>query len=429
MWVWILWTVLGLASLVQVAAVLAYLAQARRAARRPTPTAERWPHISVFVPVRGGGLRWKTALEHLLALNYPNFDVCVVVDHSSDPAAAVVESMLEHDSGAKLKLLVLDKPATHRSLLCSGLVQFFEQLAPSTELVAFCGADIHLPTSFFRDMAAPMMDRDVGTTLGNRWYRPHADSWGSIVRYLWNVGAVVPMWVARIPWGGASILRPEDIRKSGLLDNWANGMVEDAPIKAAMERLGLKLQFVPKLLVVEEDPIDFVPCRDFINRQILWTKLYHPHWWFVTAHAAFATGAMFIPWLVSMGALCLGMTTLAIASAVAGALYWICQGAMVAVLEYAARSIVTANGQHLPPMDWTLIRQIFLGIPLAQLTYAESVFHSMRREQVQWSGIQYEIKGPYDIRLLNYHPVAQSARASISSSHDFRESEGSAAVA
>ena len=392
--------------LFQAAGVWQYVRRVYEAADRPVPTVSRWPRICVYVPVRGGGPTWRGALEHLLSLDYPDFEVFVVVDHPTDPATEVITSLIQERQDGRLRMEFLRDPSPHRSLYCSGLVQFFEQLDPSCELVAFCGADMHLPRSFFREMAAPMLAAEVGCTLGNRWYRPQMGSLGSIVRYSWNSGAVVPMWTSQIPWGGAAVLRPADIRRSGLLQAWSKGMVEDAPIRAAMQRLGLQLIFVPKLLVIHDDEIDLGPCREFIKRQLLWTRLYHPHWSFVVLHAILGTAAVYAPWLLAMFAIGVGHYAMATVLALTGFLYWCCQALLGAILEQAARKIAAANGQPLPRMKWSLMAKIFLAIPLTQLLFAMAVVSCTWLKRVQWSGIEYEIRDSYDVRLVQYHPVA-----------------------
>jgi cellulose synthase/poly-beta-1,6-N-acetylglucosamine synthase-like glycosyltransferase len=47
---------------------------------------------------------------------------------------------------------------------------------------------------WLRDLVAPLSDPRVGVATGNRWYMPEHANWGSLVRYLWNVGAVVQVW-------------------------------------------------------------------------------------------------------------------------------------------------------------------------------------------------------------------------------------------
>src|SRR5688572_218772 len=65
---------------IQSVAVLLYVRRVLVEVRQPTPSLPRWPRISVFVPVRGGGHDWQVALEHLLSADYPDFHVFVVVD-------------------------------------------------------------------------------------------------------------------------------------------------------------------------------------------------------------------------------------------------------------------------------------------------------------------------------------------------------------
>jgi hypothetical protein len=144
------------------------------------------------------------------------------------------------------------------SLIGSCLVQFVSELDDSCKLVAFADADMVVPPHWLREMASALVDPTVGTTLGNRWYAPSSAKWGTLVRYMWNVGAVVPMWLFDIPWSGASVMRLSDVHRSGLAEQWGHGMVEDTPIKTAVQSLGLKLTFMPQLINVNREDIPLV---------------------------------------------------------------------------------------------------------------------------------------------------------------------------
>jgi hypothetical protein len=405
-WIIALAIIAGLNVLIRLVPIVAYVRALYRGARRPLPTATRWPHISLFIPVRGGTDEAKAALEHLLALEYPRFDVHVIVDHPTDPAMQAISTLCRERNDPRLKVDFLREPAANRSLYCSALVQFFEQLDESCELIGFCGTDVQLPRWFLHEMAAPVSDPAVGSTLGNRWYQPQKSSWGSLVRYVWNAAAVVFMWVDQEPWGGASVLRPDDVRRSGLLETWRAGMVEDAPIKAAIQKLNLRMVFVPKLLVVNRDELDLKPCYDFLKRQFLWTRLYHPNWFLVPLSVLVQTVVMFLPWLLGIVAFVLGNSGAGLIAVATGLVFWCCEMAKLLIVDKAARRIATANEQPIPPTSWGVWFRIFLAIPLTQIVSFLAVFAAARLTRVQWSGIEYEIRGQRDIRRLHYFPVS-----------------------
>ena len=185
-------------------------------------------------------------------------------------------------------------------------------------------------------------------------------------------------------------------------------MVEDAPIKLAIRKLGLRMAFVPKLLVISYDKLGLGQCYDFIKRQFLWTRLYHPNWPLVPLSTLSQTLVMFLPWLLAIPLIARGDYGSGLILATIGLAFWCCEMAKLVILDRAARRIAEANGQPIPQSSLGLWFRIFLAIPLAQVISSLAVVASARLTRVQWSGIEYEIRGSDDIRRLNYYPVANA---------------------
>ncbi len=400
-WLLLLW-------LLQAVPVFLYWRTMGRRDDKSQHSLASWPRIDIFVPVRAGGLHLRSALEHLLSLDYPNFHVRVVVDHPTDAANSMIESMQLRQYDPRLNVEWLENRAANRSLLCSSLVQFYEKLDDSCDLIAFCGADMNLPKRFLHDLAVAMQAPEIGSTLGNRWYVPQPQNWGSVVRYTWNAGAVVPMWVAQIPWGGACALRPADVQRSGLIDVWKAGMVEDAPIKSAIDKLGMQLKFVPNLLVVSHDTITLADFFEFLKRQLLWTRLYYPNWAAVVINALLLNLTMLIPWVLACVAIWENDLRLGILFAAAGLSYWCGLAFLIWLVDQAATGVIRANGQKVCSKSFSLWMRIFVVIPIGQLAHTAAVVASCFLRKVSWSGIEYEIHGPKNIRLIRYMPANPS---------------------
>ncbi len=76
-----------------------------RALRRPRADSrlpEPAPLISVMVPARDEEANIETCLKSLQAQDYPNFEILVLDDHSSDDTAAIVERMAAEDKRIRL---------------------------------------------------------------------------------------------------------------------------------------------------------------------------------------------------------------------------------------------------------------------------------------------------------------------------------------
>ncbi len=52
----------------------------------------------------------------------------------------------------------------------------------------------------------------------------------------------------------------------------------------------------------------------------------------------------------------------------------------------------------------TTIIKLFLGLPFTQWVYGLAMLSSLWMPKVKWRGVTYEIKGPWNLRLLDYRP-------------------------
>ena len=124
-------------------------------------------------------------------------------------------------------------------------MQAAKNLDDACEAVVIIDGDVVVHSTWLQELVAPLLNPQIGAAYGNRWFLPPTANWGSLVRYLWNVAAVVPMQVFGIPWGGSFAIRKSALYESGLFDRWSQSIVHDAPAKALLKNIGLRVQFVP----------------------------------------------------------------------------------------------------------------------------------------------------------------------------------------
>ena len=77
---------------------LRVLKRPRADSRPPEPA----PLISVLIPARDEEANIETCLKSLQEQDYPNFEILVLDDHSSDNTAAIVERIAVQDSRVRL---------------------------------------------------------------------------------------------------------------------------------------------------------------------------------------------------------------------------------------------------------------------------------------------------------------------------------------
>ncbi len=373
----------------------------------PQAAAAQLPIVSVLLSLRGADPQLAQGLQGLLTQDYPHYDLRVVVDSHEDPAWQIVQAAL--DKTTRLQVAELRQKRSSCSLKCSGLVQLVEDLPQQTEVVVLADADLLPHPNWLRELVAPLADPHIGATHGNRWYWPSATNWGSLVRYLWNAAAVVPMYFQGMPWGGSLALRTRVLREARLLEKWSQTMVEDALLRDALAAEGLKVHFVPELMMVNREWCGLPGSRDFIQRQLTWTKLYHAGWPAVVVHAVVSS-------LLVLGGLLMagwsGLTGQLQALAWSGGslvAYWMGMLGLLGILEAGVRHVVRQREE--PVFYFGLWQQckLLLALPLTQCIHLRATLGATWSRRVVWRGIRYEVRGPQDIKMVAYHPFPAAA--------------------
>ncbi len=371
---------------------------------RTSCPAAQLPRICVIMPLRGADPYLSDAINSVLDNDYPNLQLRIIVDHPGDAAEIVVQEVLRRRGAANASVSSLHDKPPQRSLVCSSVIQAFDAAAESCDLIAFCAADTVVPRNWYWIMASEMMDPSVGCTLGNRWYLPLEGRWGSLVRQAWNAGAAVLMWLFRIPWGGAAVLRPADVLRSGLRDAWEHSLVEDVPIYDAMRRAGLKMKFVPELTNVNREEIGLWDCVRFVKRQMIWARLYHPNFVLVVGHALLGLATMLVPLAVAAVLSVRGEVVAAAWLVASLGVYLVGLAGLLALVESSFHGILQQRDEKFHA--WSVVRwcQMIVAIALTQLIYPLALLGCCFARSIDWRGIHYRILGRGQVQMVEYVP-------------------------
>lgn len=379
-----------------------------------TPIAldEELPHASILLSLRGADPFLAKGLRRLMQQAYPRYDLRIVADSEGDPSWQVVRDAIDATGFESVHLSALREPNDRCSLKCAALVQLVRDLDETTKVVVFADADLVSHDNWLRELIIPLMDEGVGATHGNRWFWPQKAWWGSLVRYLWNVAAVVPMYIYKIPWGGTFAIRTSVLRDSGLLEKWSQAVVEDAPVRSALNNCGLRIRFVPGLMMVNREDCDLSFSLDFIKRQLTWTRIYHPNWAAVVIHAAATSAILGAAILFGPIALLFGNFIAAQWVGFGIAAYVLVMVALIAILESGVRKVVANRGEAIgkSPTLTAWIKTV-LAIPLTQGIHMTAALLAIFRKRVAWRGITYHVRGPWDVRMVGYEPFEQQAES------------------
>jgi cellulose synthase/poly-beta-1,6-N-acetylglucosamine synthase-like glycosyltransferase len=378
---------------------------------------ERAPKAVVILCLRGTDPFLKDCIAGLLNQDYPNYRVRIVVDSAEDPAHRILNETLKLTDYERVTVENLTQLSGTCSLKCSSLVQVARGLDPSVEFIAQMDADIVAHRTWLRELATALKPADVGAATGNRWYMPHVLSTGSLVRYAWNAAAIVQMYWYRVAWGGTLAVKTRVLRESDMLDRWDRAFCEDTMQFAQLQKLGLKVKFVPSLMMINRENTSLGGFYRWVIRQLLTVRLYHPAWPAILIHG-------FVSTIVPLGSLALLIVSLARGdsfslSILGGAFALFVISLLLSLwgMVVIVNRIATSRGE---PTKWIhgvgdLLKCAVL-MPITQFVYPAALAEAAFKKSTNWRGIQYKINGPWDIRVEEYSPYCEESQTQVGES-------------
>ncbi len=369
-------------------------------AAKDDQTSQYTPYVSILMSLRGADSGLTDNIERLLSQDYPNYDLHVIVDNRQDPAWTVVSDTATRLQAKHLHLSVLRNRRTTCGFQNSSFAQAIANLPDACEVVVLVDGDLTVHPTAIRELVAPLREKEIGGSFGNRWFAPKDANWGSWVRYLWNVAAIVPMYLFGIPWGGCMAIRRDALDQSGLVKLWQTSMVHDAPTKAALSKSSLKLAFVPTLMMVIDEPCDLSFAHDFMKRQMMWTRLYHPNFVPVFLHAIATTFIMLAAIVLSFFAIQKNDITMFAWSAGGLMIYLATMLGLICAIDRAVRNVLTKRNVQQAKHPLLALLLLPITIVITQLVYICSIFLATFSNSVVWRGVTYRWRGPYDIAVV-----------------------------
>jgi len=375
-----------------------------RKQRPPLLEDQQLPKAAVVLCLRGSDPFLGDCLLGLLRQDYPNFEVRVVVDHPDDPAYRCAAEAIQTTDASNIALEVLQDKRTTCSLKCSSLLQVVNALDDSYEFVAQIDADTIAHPTWLRELATALQDERVGAATGNRWYMPATPTVGSLVRYTWNAAAVVQMVWYHIAWGGTLAIKTRAFRETNILEKWGQAFCEDTMVFGVLKQIGLRVAFVPSLMMINREECSLGGFFSWVRRQLLTTRLYHPAWLAVVGHGVVTTIVPFMALAVAIAALATGNYQAAVWSAAALLLYEASIAVLLLPMELAMRQIAKLRGENSHWLSPGGQLKCLAIMPLTQIVYAVALIAASFTRIARWRGITYQIGGPQKIRMEKYSP-------------------------
>ncbi|WP_442509420.1 glycosyltransferase [Novipirellula sp. SH528] len=373
------------------------------------------PKASVLMSLRGRDPRLQLNLQSLLNQAYDDFEIIVVIDSRQDPAWQVTQEVkLTDDAADRLKILELQEPSSTCSLKCSSLIQAAQQIRRDSEVVVLVDADVVPHRHWLRDAVRPLVNPKIGVATGNQWYAPDGIDAGSLLRSIWNSGAIAATAINANPWAGTCAMRLSDLKRSGLIEIWMTSVVDDGPIKSAFDRLGLKVYFDPRLIMVNRDPCTTAFAGRYVTRMLTWSRIYEKTFINTVVHAVAMVALLATSLAVFLIAL---MTKNAIAASSMGLSMLLSNLVMFAGFRSTERAVSHAircrsSDNHLAPMGLAKSIRVFVLIPVCQVAHVYWTIKAIFTRQAHWRNITYRLLPQQRVEMVAYQPYIPEQRIS-----------------
>ena len=378
---------------------------------------------AVLMSLRGADPSLRGSIEGALSQEYDGqYQVCIVVDHESDPSVPLLEDLQKsHPHGSRLSFSVMKAPSKTCSLKCHSLSQAVSGLPPEIEYIALLDADVSPHRTWLAELTAPLSVEEVGGVTGTQWFEPPVSAGvGTWLRSVWNGGATILTIHFANPWAGSFAMRRADLIASDLVERWQKSMVDDGPIRAAMQSIDKRIYFVPSLVMVNREHCTLSYTFRWAARMLTWSRLYEPTFWITILHALFSNAVMLanfavllaglIGWL-SPVAVWISLVALIVAGIQCAAAFCVSRSCVAASAKLRSEKLSPLAGRH-----W------FWGFSLAtpaHLMFGWGCAVALTTREIAWRGIRYRIKTGKEIERLDYQPFVQikTAKSKVKADH------------
>lgn len=382
------------------ASVIIMVVITRRASGTACERDAPCPRAIVLMCVRGAEPRLGATLQNLLNQNYPDYEVRIVVDSRDDPAWPIIQQAVAN-SRVRVAVDALGDRLPSCSFKCSSLVQLSRDIGPDREVIAMVDADTELDALWLRKLTAPFADAAVGLTSGNRWCIPQDTSWGSLVNYLWNALAFVPMYVLRTPWAGSMAIAADAFRKAKVPELWARAICDDASIRSAVTSLGRRIHFVPDLLIPTRVSSRLPDVMNFVVRQSAWTRIYLPRLWGIVLAVTWTIlVALWICLAQVVVASFTGQWSTAALPLAALAVFQLNLVVLLCLLEWSVWPYVAGARESLVWRSPAAFARTIVAIGLLEAILPILLHGATFKREFRWRGVTYEVRDAWQIGVL-----------------------------
>ncbi|MBU1101370.1 MAG: glycosyltransferase [Bacteroidetes bacterium] len=265
-----------------------------------------YPFVSILVPVFNESMVVADSVNSLLEIDYPNFEIIVINDGSTDDTALVAESMVGYKKGisSMVKISLINKPNGGKAKALNAGIQYSE-----ADFVVCMDGDSQLSSNSLKVGMRHFIDPYVGAVAGNVkvWNRRKLFTDLQALEYLEGLNLARSaqgfLRMVNIIPGPMGFFRKSCLRDAGFYSS--DTYAEDADITLKILAKGWKINYEPNAISYTEAPTTlfqllkqryrwtrgilqairkhrkfiFNPTLNFNNTLILWSMFYEALLW------------------------------------------------------------------------------------------------------------------------------------------------------
>jgi cellulose synthase/poly-beta-1,6-N-acetylglucosamine synthase-like glycosyltransferase len=367
------------------------------------------PKVAVILPCKGLDPGFKENIKKLFEQKYSkpeederaNFEIVFAVASHEDPAYEALSEAMKNYPNVPSRLIVAPQNS-QRAQKVNNQLHALKQISSEAEILVFVDSDVIAGSDFISYLVRPLKDKNVGIATGYRFYIPFRGDWPSLLRALWNR---LTAWELAsknftFAWGGAMAITRANFQRARIEEVWDKACDDDLSMTTAVKKLGLKVQFVPQCLVASDGDASLAEILEWMNRQLVLTKVYYPALW----RKAIARAGILAFWLLAV-LIAAYQGIVKHESAFQFAFYL---GLSLLLLEFLF--LAQAQGmwrrvlfrqpddkERAENIDRAYDRSFWRSIwvlPLAHCLLPWMTLNSLFTNRIQWRGVIYELKSP-----------------------------------
>lgn len=377
--------------------------------RSPAVSTERiaYPHVGIIMSLRGADPFLDRSLRGLMSLDYPSHEIRIVIDSEIDPAFAIVDRVRREMGVENVVLEILDVCQNTSSLKNSALVQGINGCSSQCEVYAWIDADTVPDPGWLTALVAPLHDDSVGAACGIRWYAPPTTTIANYVRHIWNSAAVVQMVAHGIGWGGAFAIRKTVYEELKLEEKWERALFEDTLASNEVLLRGGRMAFVPACTMPNAEAATMKWCTNFVTRQLQGLRYYHGAWHRVLGFGLFS-GVVLLGNIVMVPCALVNGDFVSAGIILSVILTF---GAIISCLMRYVECEVDSLLGDTSLGNGSRLLMLALAAPITQVVHLVALVRAYLQRNVNWRGINYQVRSGMDITRTNYAPYIAETEA------------------